>query len=305
MSDVVVIGGGLSGLAAAWELERAGVDYTLIEVKGRLGGSIISEQRGAIIFDGGPFALAGAGDWSFLADLGLEDALFDIAPDRIAFKAGTAVLVEALAARLSPGRIIHRMAVSTLGALESRYSICLENGMVRHAAGVIVAAPARYAERLFYPLVPPISEQLRGFHYDSITRVSLTLPAAALTLPLQGPPDAGFAFGYVTSDPHRVPPGDILLQVGLRYRPTEQTDPADVVRALCDAMRWPDPTAWRVDHWPESHLLPLPDHDARMDTIESLLPPRIRLLGSDYRTPTIAARVPYARAAARSLIDTL
>lgn len=40
MRDVVIIGGGLSGLAAAYELEKHNVDYTLIEVKRELGGSI-------------------------------------------------------------------------------------------------------------------------------------------------------------------------------------------------------------------------------------------------------------------------
>ncbi len=45
MANVVVIGGGLTGLAAAWELERQRIPYTLIEVKKRFGGSIITERR--------------------------------------------------------------------------------------------------------------------------------------------------------------------------------------------------------------------------------------------------------------------
>ena len=36
MRDVVVIGGGLSGLAACYELERCGAAYTVIEVKAAL-----------------------------------------------------------------------------------------------------------------------------------------------------------------------------------------------------------------------------------------------------------------------------
>ena len=35
MRDVVVIGGGLSGLAACYELEKCGAAYTVIEVKRR------------------------------------------------------------------------------------------------------------------------------------------------------------------------------------------------------------------------------------------------------------------------------
>ena len=40
MRDVVVIGGGLSGLAACYQLEKTNLRYTLIEVKRRVGGGI-------------------------------------------------------------------------------------------------------------------------------------------------------------------------------------------------------------------------------------------------------------------------
>ena len=45
MRDVVVIGGGLSGLAACYELEKRGAAYTVIEVKRRFGGGIRSTLR--------------------------------------------------------------------------------------------------------------------------------------------------------------------------------------------------------------------------------------------------------------------
>ena len=43
MPDVIIIGGGLTGLSAAFELEKLGIAYTLIEVKGRLGSNIVSD----------------------------------------------------------------------------------------------------------------------------------------------------------------------------------------------------------------------------------------------------------------------
>lgn len=41
-SDVVVIGGGLSGLMATWQLQAAGIDVRLLEARDRLGGRILT-----------------------------------------------------------------------------------------------------------------------------------------------------------------------------------------------------------------------------------------------------------------------
>ncbi len=40
---VLIVGGGIAGLSAAWELQRLGVPYTLLEAAGRLGGKIGTE----------------------------------------------------------------------------------------------------------------------------------------------------------------------------------------------------------------------------------------------------------------------
>ena len=72
MPNVVIVGGGLSGLASAFELERLGVQYTLIEVKSRLGGSIVTVEQDDFIVDGGLFLFPRNADWDFLADLKLN-----------------------------------------------------------------------------------------------------------------------------------------------------------------------------------------------------------------------------------------
>lgn len=55
--DVVVIGGGIAGLATAYELSRRGVPFVLLERGPRVGGVILSEQVDGYTIDGGPDAL--------------------------------------------------------------------------------------------------------------------------------------------------------------------------------------------------------------------------------------------------------
>src|SRR6185436_10863598 len=130
MRDVVIVGGGLTGLSAAYELEKLKIPYRLIEVKKRVGGSILSEQQQGFVVDNGPFAFPAANDFTFLTDFGLEDALYPVHDGRdrsyfesekarrtrqwVAFKAGTQTLTDTLAKNLT-GTLLHKMAVSSLG----------------------------------------------------------------------------------------------------------------------------------------------------------------------------------------------
>ena len=55
--DVVIVGGGIAGLAAAWELEQLGEvigDVTLVEASNRLGGKMVSERVDGYLIEGGP-----------------------------------------------------------------------------------------------------------------------------------------------------------------------------------------------------------------------------------------------------------
>ena len=55
--DVVVVGGGIAGLSAAYELQRRGVPVRLLEAAQRLGGVILTERFDGWVVDAGPDAL--------------------------------------------------------------------------------------------------------------------------------------------------------------------------------------------------------------------------------------------------------
>lgn len=55
--DAIVVGGGIAGLAAAYELNRRGVSFSVLERGDRAGGVILSEEIDGYTIDGGPDAL--------------------------------------------------------------------------------------------------------------------------------------------------------------------------------------------------------------------------------------------------------
>ena len=304
----MVIGGGLTGLSAAYELEQFEIPYTLIEVKPRLGGGITSVHRGGFIFDSGRMCHPIANWESFLAHLdglNLRQAIFAADSTQVFFTEGTERLIKALAKCIT-APILRRMAVSTLGQMPDggRFLICLENGLALEASGVIVAAPARYAERILYTLSPDAAYRLLDYRYDSIARISLGYTGTAARVceatieswSTNVLSDANILDHQELSHSTRVPPGGIIAQIARRGDPTGifLANPAQLVQELTTQLDWPpNPTAYHIGFWPESDpvMYRVAEHSATLAEINRLLPERVVLAGSDYIPTSVPPRL--------------
>ena len=85
--DVIIVGGGIAGLATAYELHRRGVSFTVLERGPRPGGVILSEEVDGFTIDAGPDSLliqkpAGL---KLCEEIGLGDRLVTTKMPRLAF----------------------------------------------------------------------------------------------------------------------------------------------------------------------------------------------------------------------------
>lgn len=87
MQDVVIIGGGIAGLAAAWELVQRGRRPLLLEAQRRVGGVILTDHVDGFVVDAGPDALLiqKPAALNLCRELGLGDRLFPTLTPRTAF----------------------------------------------------------------------------------------------------------------------------------------------------------------------------------------------------------------------------
>lgn len=80
--EVVVVGGGISGLVAAYRLHQAGVRVTLVEKEPRLGGMVVTDHEDGFLIEGGPdsFVAAKGSVLELAAELGLADEVISSRP---------------------------------------------------------------------------------------------------------------------------------------------------------------------------------------------------------------------------------
>src|SRR3954467_5200975 len=85
--DVIVVGGGIAGLSAAYELHTRGLSFVLLERTGRPGGVIVSEDVDGFTIDGGPDSLLVQKPEAIALcrEIGLGDRLVPTRPPRLAY----------------------------------------------------------------------------------------------------------------------------------------------------------------------------------------------------------------------------
>lgn len=114
---VLILGGGIAGLSAAWELEQQGVGYTLLEAAPQLGGMIQSAHFDGFVADGGPetFITRKPELWTLANEVGLAAAMVPITSET----SGAAVLHngQVMPVPLSPGRFLTTSLLSWRGKL--------------------------------------------------------------------------------------------------------------------------------------------------------------------------------------------
>ena len=192
-TQVVVVGGGLSGLYAARCLLAAGISFLIVEARDRLGGRIFSKQGAST----GPSELDLGPSWFWpdsqplmdrlVAELGLArfrqhdagDVLLEhrsgeirrqggymVAPASFRIAGGTSALTTALAAELPPDSVHLSLRVTTVarqvgGVLLDAMSV--DGNVVQVAAAqAIFALPPRLAEASidFNPPLPQMTRAL-------------------------------------------------------------------------------------------------------------------------------------------------
>ncbi|MBL4750756.1 MAG: FAD-dependent oxidoreductase [Amylibacter sp.] len=174
-TDVIIVGGGLSGLALADHLHRAGVDYLVLEARTRLGGRVHVGRIGDAAFDLGPswfwpgqprmaalverFGLTVFDQYSD-GRLSFEDEQGDVhrgmgyasMEGSYRIQGGIIALTDALAAGLDPQKIKTDAGVTTL---RDGVEVVLQNGDIIKGKQVIMALPPRVAAGLAYEPVLP------------------------------------------------------------------------------------------------------------------------------------------------------
>lgn len=298
---VIVIGGGLTGLSAAAELARQNIPYRLIEVKRRVGGSLGSRQQDGFVLE----PILARFSEQFLPVLrayGFDDEAFYAREDGLyAFRQGIQVLIDYLAAQTASNTLL-RMAASSLGGIPGHYELCMENGMVFDASALIVAAPARFAERMFRTLLPDLSLRLFEAEYEPFAHCLMGCPRGSISA-ADILPDNILALNVETDALH-VPDDAVLVRAITRVEPA-QFSPDSVltqVKTMCELRG--EPLVQSVMFWPEAHLRGrnLPAHTAFIADLHRMLPPGLALVGSDYGAHTPELQITHGRDAARQII---
>ncbi|MGB8021872.1 MAG: protoporphyrinogen oxidase [Candidatus Nanopelagicales bacterium] len=85
MGDYLIVGGGITGLAAAWEASGRGHRVSVVEESARLGGKVRSEVRSGCLVEHGPdsFVTYRPAVLELVAELGMSDQVISVTEPRV------------------------------------------------------------------------------------------------------------------------------------------------------------------------------------------------------------------------------
>jgi oxygen-dependent protoporphyrinogen oxidase len=177
MARVAVIGGGISGLAAAYELQRQRVPFTLLEATARLGGLIRTETEGDLVIDAGPDAMLAQkpAGIDLCRELGIADRLVPTRPPRTAFVVRDGVLHP-----IPPGSVLgvptelDALRASSLLSAAGRERIEAERSMAPDSPIEDESIGSFFERRFGREAVDYLAEPLlAGIHAGDVERLSV------------------------------------------------------------------------------------------------------------------------------------
>ena len=224
--NVVIAGGGVAGLVAAYTLTEAGHRPTVLEADTRWGGQIWTLARDGFVIEHGAegYAAGQAAGHDLCRSLHItgrlvsqydrmsfvleDNRLTPAPPGRAAELAGIQASREDWGQGITSlaggmGELIGALIEATAGKadlhrgaralhvepLSSGWAVTTSAGDTLRADALVLAIPAAEAARLLTPIFPDAAALLATFHAVSSVSVSLAFPQAAVRHPLDG---AGF-----------------------------------------------------------------------------------------------------------------
>ncbi|MEM6306169.1 MAG: NAD(P)/FAD-dependent oxidoreductase [Pseudomonadota bacterium] len=181
--STLIIGGGLSGLALAYGLERAGQEYLLLEARDRFGGRIATQDVDGAQFDMGPawfwpgqdriaalvsrlglqkFAQYATGQMRFEHETGRVQQGFGYGSMQGSWRlaGGLSALTDALAARLPAARTALNSPAVSLSRTDEGICATVLDGRAFTAERAVLALPPRIAAGFaFDPVLPEAAQQ--------------------------------------------------------------------------------------------------------------------------------------------------
>jgi len=229
---VIVVGAGIAGLAAAWELMKAGQDVTILESERRPGGVILTERVDGFLVEAGPDGfLAGEPELPALAEeagignrvieqqargtalwsggklqpidagqaavlLGIEAEASEVEAGFRSFASGMGELIAAISQRLS-GSLRLAQGVAGLARDGTRWRLAIAGGSAHDADGIVLALPAYTAGHMLQSVGVTGARELAEVVYAPSVTVSLAYAREQIGRPLTG---AGFVVDAPSPD---------------------------------------------------------------------------------------------------------